>query len=353
MRKPTPIILGELVKKFEVELDGDPSIELLGCAPLDIAKSENISFLVNPIYRHQAITSQTGALIVNKSDYEFVKETSGSSKSYLISQNPYALFARVAQYFEEINKVDTPAQVHPLSEIHPSAKIPSSCYIGPFCTIGANVVLGENVRLISNVFVGNNAQIGSNTTIHPMCAIYQDCQIGKRCILHGGVIIGSDGFGFAPDFSKSGSEWVKIPQTGSVVIGDDVEFGASCTVDRGAMADTVIGNGCKFDNQVQVGHNVKIGAHTVMAGCSGVAGSTELGSLCVIGGFSNFSGHLKIADRTTVSGGTSITKSIKEPGGHYTSVFPFTSHMQWEKNAAIIRGLDKLRQQIRDLKNIK
>ena len=146
---------------------------------------------------------------------------------------------------------------------------------------------------------------------------------------------------------------MKIPQTGRVIIGDDVECGASMTIDRGAMADTIIGNGCKFDNQVQIGHNVKVGAHTVMAGCSGIAGSTEVGSLCVIGGYSNFSGHLKIADRTTVSGGTSITKSIKEPGGHFTSVFPFTSHSQWEKNAAIIRGLDKLRQQIRDLKIIK
>ena len=346
-------LLSELVEKFDVELDGDLSLELKACAPLDIAQKDNVSFLVNPVYRQQATTSQAGVLILNKSDYDFVKGVSTTPKSYLISRNPYALFARIAQYFESINKVDDIQGINKLADVHPTAVIPSSCYVGPFCSVGANAVLGENVRLVSNVHVGNNVQIGSNTTIHPMTVIYDDCHIGKRCILHGGVVVGSDGFGFAPDFSSQGGEWVKIPQTGRVIIGDDVECGASMTIDRGAMADTIIGNGCKFDNQVQIGHNVKVGAHTVMAGCSGIAGSTEVGSLCVIGGYSNFSGHLKIADRTTVSGGTSITKSIKEPGGHFTSVFPFTSHSQWEKNAAIIRGLDKLRQQIRDLKIIK
>jgi UDP-3-O-[3-hydroxymyristoyl] glucosamine N-acyltransferase len=194
-----------------------------------------------------------------------------------------------------------------------------------------------------------NVRVGADTTIHPMTVVYDDCFIGKRCIIHGGVVIGSDGFGFAPDFSSSGGQWVKIPQTGRVIIGDDVECGASMTIDRGAMSDTLIGDGCKFDNQVQIGHNVKVGAHTVMAGCSGIAGSTEVGSLCIIGGYTNFSGHLKIADRTTVSGGTSVTKSITTSGKHFTGVFPFTEHAQWEKNAAILRGIDKLRQQIKSI----
>ena len=343
------ITLGDLANHFGVDLDGDSHLSLTGLAPLDIAQSQQISFLVNPIYRQQALLSKAGVLILNQSDHTFVKEASEKTKSYLISNNPYALFARIGQYFEQLKRSPLIAGIHPMSDVHPSAIVPESCTIGPFCSIAAGVTLGENVHLISHVKLGLNVQIGSETTIHPMTVIYDQCQIGKRCILHGGVVIGSDGFGFAPDFSSQGGQWVKIPQTGRVIIGNDVECGASMTVDRGAMADTIIGDGCKFDNQVQIGHNVKVGAHTVMAGCSGIAGSTEVGTLCVIGGYTNFSGHLKIADRTTVSGGTSITKSIKEPGGHYTSVFPFTSHSQWEKNAAIIRGIDKLRQQIKDL----
>ena len=344
-----PITLGDLASQFGADLDGDSNIVLTGLAPLDIAENQQISFLVNPLYRQQALLSKAGVLILSQSDYTFVKKASEHTKSYLISPNPYALFARIGQYFEQLNISPLVAGIHPLADVHPSASIPQSCTIGPFCSVAAGVILGEKVHLVSHVRLGINVQIGSGTTIHPLTVIYDDCQIGKRCILHGGVVIGSDGFGFAPDFSAQGGEWVKIPQTGRVMIGNDVECGASMTVDRGAMADTIIGDGCKFDNHVQIGHNVKIGAHTVMAGCSGVAGSTELGSLCVIGGYSNFSGHLKIADRTTVSGGTSITKSIKEPGSHYTGVFPFTSHSQWEKNAAIMRSIDKLRQQIKDL----
>ena len=343
------ITLKDLASRFDVSFEGDHDLNLTGLAPLDLAQKNQISFLVNPIYRQQAIDSQAGVLIVNSADLVFVKQESKSSKSFLISSNPYALFARVAQYFQSLREVSLTTGIDPLADVHPIAIVPNSCTIGPFTSIAEGVVLGEGVHLVSHVRLGKNVHIGSDTTIHPMTVIYDDCVIGQRCILHGGVVVGSDGFGFAPDFSKTSSEWVKIPQTGRVIIGNDVECGASMTIDRGAMADTIIGDGCKFDNQVQIGHNVKVGAHTVMAGCSGIAGSTEVGSLCIIGGYTNFSGHLKIADRVTVSGGTSITKSIKEPGGHYTSVFPFTEHAQWEKNAAIIRGLDKLRQQIKDL----
>jgi UDP-3-O-[3-hydroxymyristoyl] glucosamine N-acyltransferase len=343
------ITLGELAGVFQLEVDGNHALVLQGLAPLDIALENQISFLVNPIYRQQAVVSQAGVLILNAADCAFIKESSKTQRAYLVSTNPYALFARIAQYFETLNRRESIASVDPSAQIHPSAIIPSSCTIGPFCSVGEGAILGEKVHLVSHVRLGRDVQVGANTTIHPMTVVYDFCQIGQRCIVHGGVVIGSDGFGFAPDFSETSAQWVKIPQTGRVIIGNDVECGASMTIDRGAMADTVIGDGCKFDNQVQIGHNAKIGAHTVMAGCSGVAGSTELGSLCVIGGYSNFSGHLKIADRTTVSGGTSITKSIKEPGGHYTSLFPFTQHGQWEKNAAIIRGIDKLRQQIKDI----
>jgi UDP-3-O-[3-hydroxymyristoyl] glucosamine N-acyltransferase len=343
------ISLGELAKEFNVSVQGSPDLQVNGLSPIDIASSSQISFLVNPLYRHEALKSQAGVLIVNAADYDFLKAESNVDRSYLISKNPYALFARVAQYFESLNKPALDAAIHPLAHIHPSVVIPDSCSIGPFCSVAQGAVLGEGVQLISHVRIGHNAVIGSHTVIHPMVVIYDNCQIGARCILHSGVVVGSDGFGFAPEFSTQGGEWLKIPQTGRAIIGNDVELGAGTTIDRGAMADTIIGDGCKFDNQVQIGHNVKVGAHTVMAGCSGIAGSTEIGTMCIVGGYSNFSGHLKIAERTTISGGTSITKSIKEPGGHYTSVFPFTTHAQWEKNAAIIRGLDKIRLQIKEL----
>jgi UDP-3-O-[3-hydroxymyristoyl] glucosamine N-acyltransferase len=160
-------------------------------------------------------------------------------------------------------------------------------------------------------------------------------------------VIGADGFGFAPDFSATGGEWVKIPQTGCVIIGNDVEIGASTTIDRGAMSDTMIGAGSKIDNQVQIAHNVVIGNCCVIAGCAAISGSTKIGHFCIIGGAANFAGHLTIADRTTVSGNTSIIRSITEPGQHFTGVYPSMPHSAWEKNAAILRGLDKIRQRLR------
>jgi len=343
------ISLETLANKLNVTIDGNPKIELKGLASIETADHQQISFLVNPVYRKSAITSQAGVLIVNQSDCDFLKKESVHSRTYLISNNPYALFARVGQIFESAQATVQECGIHPLAHVHSSAVIPNTCFIGPFCSVEEGVILEDHVQLTSHVRLGKQVKVGAHTKIYPMTVVYDQCQIGKRCILHGGVVIGSDGFGFAPEFSKEGGKWLKIPQTGKVMIGNDVEFGASCTIDRGALSDTIIGEGCKFDNQVQIGHNVKIGAHTVMAGCSGVAGSTEVGSMCIIGGYSNFSGHLKIADRTMVSGGTSITKSITEPGSHYTGVFPFTTHAQWEKNAAILRGLDKMRLQIKEL----
>ena len=347
------LTIGQLAQKYSFELDGAVDFEIQSVAPLSLANSKQLSFLVNPLYRSQALDSDAGVLVVNPADHDYLKLASSRSRQYLISHNPYALFARIAQEIEQLDHHLEPGSIHPSAVIEPGAVIAPTAIIGPLCTVKAGAQIGERVKLEGHVFIGQNAKVGSDTRIFPMTVVYHDCQIGQRCILHGGVVIGSDGFGFAPDFSATGGEWVKIPQTGRVLIGNDVEMGASTTIDRGAMADTVIGDGCKFDNQVQIGHNVKMGNHCVMAGCSGVAGSTEIGNLCVIGGYSNFSGHLQIADRTTVSGGTSVTKSITTPGLHFTGVFPFSLHAQWEKNAAILRGLDKLRQQIKNLIKLK
>jgi UDP-3-O-[3-hydroxymyristoyl] glucosamine N-acyltransferase len=177
--------------------------------------------------------------------------------------------------------------------------------------------------------------------------VYYNCQLGHRNIIHSGTVIGSDGFGFAPDLGAG--EWVKVPQTGRVLVGNDVEIGSNTSVDRGAMADTRIDDGCKIDNLVQIAHNAHIGALTVVAGNTAIAGSTTIGKMCMIGGSTSFAGHIQIADRTTISGGTSIMKSISEPGQHYTSVFPMLPHREWERTAVLVRGLDKMRQKIKDL----
>ena len=344
---PTAIKLAE---QFQVSLMGQAPHDFSGLAPLERAQSNQISFLSNPLYRQQASASNAGALIVSQSDFEFLQANPGANSEkrvYFVSKNPYATFARMAQYFAKENGPIYTAGIHPNAVVHPTAIVPTSCHIGPFVQIGAGVTLGERVVILGNTSIAQNSVIGNDSLIYPSASIYSHTQIGERCIIHSGAVIGADGFGFAPDFSATGGEWVKIPQTGRVVIGDDVEIGASTTIDRGAMTDTVIGSGTKIDNQVQIAHNVIVGNCCVIAGCAGISGSTKIGNFCIIGGSANFAGHLTIADRTTVSGNTSIIRSITEPGQHFTGVYPSMLHAAWEKNAAILRGLDKIRQRLR------
>ena len=344
---PTAI---ELAEQFQVSLVGDGSLLLGSLAPLELAQSSQISFLSNPLYRQQASDSAAGGLIVNKADLDFLQANPGAHSAqriYFVSKNPYVSFARMAQHFAKITAPIYAPGIHPSAAIDSSAIIPASCHIGPFVQISSGVKLGERVTLLGNIAIARNSNIASDTLIYPNVSVYSETRIGERCIIHSGAVIGADGFGFAPDFSPTGGEWVKIPQTGAVVIGNDVEIGASTTIDRGAMSDTVIGSGTKIDNQVQIAHNVTIGNCCVIAGCAAISGSTKIGNFCMIGGASNFAGHLTIADRTTVSGNTSIIRSITEPGQHYTGVYPSMLHSAWEKNAAILRGLDKIRQRLR------
>ena len=344
---PTAIELAEL---FQASLVGGASQLFIGLAPLERAQSNQISFLANPLYRQQAGDSLAGGLILSQSDLEFLQANPGASSSkrtYFVSKNPYVTFARMAQFFaKESSPIYAPG-IHPSVSIDSTAIVPASCHIGPFVQIGAGVKLGERVSILGNTSIARDSTIASDTLIYPSVSIYCGTQIGERCMIHSGAVIGADVFGFAPDFSVTGGEWVKIPQTGKVVIGNDVEIGASTTIDRGAMSDTIIGAGTKIDNQVQIAHNVTVGDCCVIAGCAAISGSTKIGNFCIIGGASNFAGHLTIADRTTVSGNTSIIRSITEPGQHFTGVYPSMLHSAWEKNAAILRGLDKIRQRLR------
>ena len=340
----------ELAEQFQASLVGGASQVFTGLAPLELAQAQQISFLSNPLYRQQASDSLAGALILSQADLEFLQanpSASSSKRVYFVSKNPYATFARMAQFFSKSNSPKYASGIHPSAVIDATAMISASCHIGPFVQIGAGVKLGERVVILGNTSLGMNVVIASDTLVYPTVSIYHDTQIGERCIIHSGAVIGADGFGFAPDFSEVGGEWVKIPQTGRVVIGNDVEIGASTTIDRGAMSDTIIGSGTKIDNQVQIAHNVTVGDCCVIAGCAAISGSTKIGNFCIIGGAANFAGHLTIADRTTVSGNTSIIRSITEPGQHFTGVYPSMPHSAWEKNAAILRGLDKIRQRLR------
>lgn len=344
MQTPT---LGQLATENGAQVVGDPDLAVRGLAPLDQAGPGDLSFLSNPLYLPQALASKASAVIVSPADLERIRaDGQADGRHWLVARNPYVCFARVAQRFDREANADPRTGIDPRASVAADAVVPASCFIGPNVVIEAGARLGERVRVLANAFIGAGAEIGDDTLIYANVSVYHRCVVGARNILHSGVVVGADGFGFAPDIGPTGVEYVKIPQVGRAVLGNDVEVGANTAIDRGAMADTVIEDGCKLDNQVQIAHNVRVGAHTVIAGCAAVAGSTRIGRFCVIGGSANFAGHLNIADRTTVSGGTSITKSITKPGGHYTSVFPFTTHGEWERNAAIVRGLSKLRERV-------
>ncbi len=340
--------IAELAERYSARLAGDGKAQVSSFAPLNQAGVGQLAFLANPLYRNEAAASQAAGLIVSEADYEFlVAGDVGNKRSFLIHKNPYALFARIAQEFAQHATPQYQPGVHPTAVIESGADISDSAHIGPLCVVGKGAKIGARAVLVSQVHVGENATIGDDTLLYPNVTIYYNCQVGVRNIIHSGTVIGSDGFGFAPDLAAG--EWVKVPQTGRVVIGNDVEIGSNTSVDRGAMADTRIDDGCKIDNLVQIAHNAHIGALTVIAGNTAVAGSTTIGKMCMIGGSTSFAGHIQVADRTTISGGTSIMKSIVEPGQQYTSVFPMLPHRDWEKTAVLVRGLDKMRQKIKDL----
>jgi UDP-3-O-[3-hydroxymyristoyl] glucosamine N-acyltransferase len=341
--------IAELAKQYSARLVGDGQTNVIGLAPLSEASPHHLAFLANPLYRKEALNSKAGCLIISEADYDFLSnsERPCKSKNFLVTQNPYALFARISQGFEKKSTPNSTVGIHPSAVIEEGAVVATSASIGPFCHIGKNAKVGANTVLKGYVSLGHGASIGSDALIYPNVTIYHDCHLGDRTIIHSGAVIGSDGFGFAPDLAAG--EWVKVPQVGKVVIGHDVEIGSNTSVDRGALGDTVIEDGCKIDNLVQIAHNVHIGSLTVIAGNTAIAGSTRIGKMCMIGGSSSFSGHLTIADRTTISGGTTIIRSIDQPGQHYTSIFPMLPHADWEKNAAILRSLDKMRARVKEL----
>lgn len=329
--------LREIVERLGGDLLGDGDILITQIAPLDTAQPHHISFLTRSKYRRQLSETAAGAVILGEGERE------ATDLPRIVSDNPYAYFARVSALLNP-EEPEIPEGLHPAAVVDDSAVVAASARIGAHVWIGRNARIGEGATLYPNCCVGDDVVVGEGTTLYPNVTVYHGCEIGRRVIIHAGAVIGADGFGLALDKGK----WLKIPQIGRVVIGDDVEIGANTTIDRGALEDTVIEEGVKLDNQIQVAHNVRIGAHTAMAGCVGIAGSAKIGRHCTVGGASVILGHLEVADHVNVSAGTLITKSIPAPGT-YTSAMPFSSHEAWLKNAAHLRHLDQMAERIKQL----
>jgi UDP-3-O-[3-hydroxymyristoyl] glucosamine N-acyltransferase len=314
--------LASIVEALGGELHGDASLLIEGLAPLESAQAGQLSFLSHPRYQHLLSASKAGCVIVSQ-QFQALAAARGAC---IVTDQPYLYYARVTQLWKQTLAVPSGPLIHPSAVIDPLARVHPSARIGPLCVVEAAAVVGARTVLKSRVTLGER------------------CLVGERCIIHAGVVIGADGFGFAPNAGA----WEKIEQLGAVRIGNDVEIGANTCIDRGALQDTVIEDGVKLDNLIQIGHNVHIGQHTAMAGCAGVAGTDTIGAHCTVGGGAIVLGHLTLADGVHISAASVATRSIHKPG-HYTGMFPLDDNAAWEKNAASLKQLASLRERIRAL----
>ena len=339
MTAPRAFRLAEIVEHLGGELAGDPGVAIERVASLESAGPGDIAFLSQAKFRSKLSATRAAALILPRA------ERDATRVPRILCDDPYVYFARVSAL------LNPPAAfepgVHASAVVEAGARIAGSAHVGPGCHVGRNAQLGEDVCVEAGCAIGDEVRIGEGSRLHPCVVVYARCAIGKRAIIHSGAVIGADGFGMAAHEGR----WLKIPQVGRVVIGDDVEVGAGTTIDRGTLDDTVIEDGVKLDNQIQIGHNVRVGAHTAMAGCVGVAGSARIGRHCTFGGAAMVLGHLEIADDVHVSAGSLVTKSIPEPGT-YTGVFPIQAGREWRRTAALLKNIDKLEARVRVLERI-
>jgi UDP-3-O-[3-hydroxymyristoyl] glucosamine N-acyltransferase len=330
--------LGAIVDALGGQLLGDPSTPIRRLAPLGTAAGGELAFVAHIRYLSLVHSTRASALVVGAS----LAEAAAARGACIVADDPYLYFAHLTQWWRKLHDPEVSASVHPTAVIDPSARLGANVVVGPCVVIEANVDVGEGAVIGAHCVLGRDVRIGSHTRLAPRVTVAAGCSIGERCILHSGVVIGADGFGFAPHQGR----WVKIEQLGAVRIGHDVEIGANTCIDRGALDDTVIGDGVKLDNLIQIGHNVKVGANTAMAGCVGVAGSAEIGAGCTVGGGAVVLGHLSLADGVHVSAASVVTRSIREPG-QYTGMFPIDDNATWEKNAASLKQLNRLRERLK------
>ncbi len=342
-------IPGGLVQKIVPGIDQWVNPRITGIGSLANAGPSEISFIVHPKYLDQlALTQACAVIVLPEIDEQLGASTSIQPFARVVCKHPYLLYARIAQWFDWARQAARETTIHPSAVIDPTAVLAKSVTVGPHVVIGPRCKIDAMSVISAGCVIGADVEIGASSVLHPRVSIYDGVKLGARAIIHSGAVLGADGFGFAPDPTLARGAWGKIPQLGSLVIGNDVEIGANTTVDRGALENTILEDGVKLDNQIMIGHNCHIGAHTAMAACVGVAGSTKIGSRCTIGGASMISGHLTIGDDVHVSGGTAITANVTKPG-RYTGVFPFAEHIEWQKNAAVLQQLSTLRKRLRKL----
>ncbi|WP_414041841.1 UDP-3-O-(3-hydroxymyristoyl)glucosamine N-acyltransferase [Acidithiobacillus sp. M4-SHS-6] len=328
--------LVDLAHHIGGELRGKGDYPITGVAPLDVAQAGDISFYQTGTLRSTLQSSQAGAVIL---DPQAAGDFSGNC---IVVSNPYAAFAKILQYLFPVPRHE-PGMHHSVqldrdAQVHPDVRMDA------FVRVESGAKIAAGVWLEAGVFIGANVEIGAGTHIYPGVKIYRDCRIGERCIIHAGAVIGADGFGFAEENRK----YIKIPQVGGVLMGNDVEVGANACIDRGVLTDTVLADGVKIDNLVQVGHNVHIGAHTVIAGQTGIAGSTHIGRHCRIGGQVGIAGHIEIADGCVIAGQSGITHSLRIPGV-YSGAVPAHEITRWRRIVARFDGLDTLFRRVKFL----
>ncbi len=328
--------LSEIAALLGGEVVGDGNLKISKVSSLTNAKAGDICFINDAKYQKALASCKASAFVLRANDAAL------TDSPKILIDNPYAYFAKISLL------LNPPAIAYngiaPSAVVDSSARVPSSCSIAPMVVIGENVVLGEHVIVGAGCVIENDVVIADNTRLEPHVTVKHHCEIGQNCHLFSGAVIGSDGFGYA----EEAGVWLKIPQVGRVIIQNNVDIGANTTIDRGALDDTVIEEGCKLDNLIQIGHNCVIGAHTVIAGCVGIAGSAKIGKHCKIGGAAMILGHLTIVDHVTISPGSMITRSLTV-ADTYTALMPFQAHQDWLNTAAKIRHIDELFSKIKSL----
>ncbi len=336
-----PLALGEIVARLGGELRGDPAIRIERLTTLKSANDRSISFLARPQQREAAQASRAVAFIVS----EALAPDLADKPNLLVTADPYLYYARLADVVAQRMRPAPPPGIDPGARIDARASVSPAATVEEAVVIGAGTVVEEGAWIGAGTVIGRACRIGARARLHPNVTLLDDCEIGERTIIHSGTVIGADGFGFAP---RKPAGWHKIAQLGGVVIGNDVEIGANCCIDRGALDDTVIEDGCKLDNLIQVAHNVRIGADTAIAACAGIAGSAVIGKRVQIGGASGIAGHITVCDDAIISTMTLISRSVTRPG-FYSGIFPSMENAQWERAAAVVRQLPELRRRVREL----
>jgi len=329
----------ELAERFALTLAGNGDTRVSSAAPLTRARADQLSFLANPRLRSQLAQSHAGIVIAREADAQYHPGT------ILIAQDPYLSYAHIAALFETATQ--HPPGIHQTTDIAADAEIDPTASIAAFVSIGARSRIEAGVRIGPGCVIGEDCIIGAHSELTANVTLVRRVRLGQRVLVHPGAVLGADGFGLAPErLSEGGVRWHKVPQLGGVVIGDDCEIGANTTIDRGALDDTVLGNDVHLDNLIQVAHNVRIGEHTVMAGCVGIAGSAVIGRNCMVGGKVGIAGHLTICDNVTITAMSMVIQSIDAPGEYASGVPVMMDSRAWRKNLARLRHLDTLARRV-------